>query len=99
MWRPGVGCKACAQGAKGGGGQGDKMELSREMGERPGECERQEDEKEKHQRKCRQLSTTRNYFQYAFFPRTIPIWNNLPASVAEAPSLVSFKQGLSSLSF
>ncbi|KAH3878221.1 hypothetical protein DPMN_002107 [Dreissena polymorpha] len=37
----------------------------------------------------------------AFSPRStsIPLWNNLPASVAEAPSLASFKSGLSSLTF
>ena len=28
------------------------------------------------------------------FSRTIPVWNSLPASVAEAPSLVSFKKGV-----
>ena len=32
-------------------------------------------------------------------PRTTPVWNSLPASVAEAPSLVSFKKRLSILSF
>jgi len=45
----------------------------------------------------KQGSTT-NYLN-SFFPRTIAAWNRLPATVAEAPSLVSFKQGLSTLSF
>ena len=35
----------------------------------------------------------------AFSPSTIPLWNRLPATVAEAPSLVSFKRGLSHLTF
>ena len=51
-----------------------------------------------HQRKYKHLPTCRNYFKFSFFPRTIPAWNSLSASVAEAPSLVSFKQGLSSFS-
>ena len=38
-------------------------------------------------------------FKYSFFPRTIPVWNSLLASVAEAPDLALFKQGLTSLSF
>ena len=33
-----------------------------------------------------------------FSPRTIPLWNSLPASIAEAPSLESFKKGFTSLS-
>jgi len=36
---------------------------------------------------------------YSFFPQIIGTWNALPASVVEAPTLVSFKQGLSALSF
>ena len=39
------------------------------------------------------------YSKYSFFPLTIPVWNSLPASVAEAPDLALFKQGLSSLTF
>ena len=35
--------------------------------------------------------------KYSFFPRTIPFWNSLPASIAEAPDLVSFKGELSTL--
>ena len=52
-----------------------------------------------HSMKYRQIATKRNYFKGTFFPRTIPIWNSLPAHVAEAPCLVSFKQELKSLSF
>ncbi|XP_071170995.1 uncharacterized protein [Mytilus edulis] len=33
-----------------------------------------------------------------FFPRTVTVWNSLPATIAEAPSLVSFKRELSTLS-
>ena len=32
-----------------------------------------------------------------FFSRTVPLWNSLPGNVAKAPSLVSFKEGLSTL--
>jgi hypothetical protein len=37
--------------------------------------------------------------KFSFFPRTVPTWNMLPATVAEAPDLVSFKRGLASLQF
>ena len=40
------------------------------------------------------ISTTRNYHKYSFYPRTIPTWNSLPASIAESPSLEEFKTGL-----
>ena len=52
-----------------------------------------------HSRKFRQYSTSSDSFKFSFFPRTIPLWNSLPASVAEAPSLASFRKGLSALSF
>ena len=42
-----------------------------------------------HSRKFRQISTSTDSFKYSFFPRTIPLWNSLPASMAEAPSLAS----------
>ena len=37
-----------------------------------------------------------NAFKYAFLPRTIPAWNALPQLVAEADSLDTFKQHISS---
>ncbi|KAH3847721.1 hypothetical protein DPMN_090052 [Dreissena polymorpha] len=52
-----------------------------------------------HNKKYHQPSTSTSYHKNSFFPRTISVWNHLPASVAEAPDLVSFKQGLSSLTF
>lgn len=52
-----------------------------------------------HSRKFIQFATSSDTFKFSFFPRTVPSWNNLPASVAEAPSLASFKEGLSTLSF
>jgi hypothetical protein len=52
-----------------------------------------------HGLKFRLPSTSSAYYKNSFFPRTITPWNNLPASTAEAPDLVSFKQGLSTLSF
>ena len=52
-----------------------------------------------HSKKLRQYPTRTDTFKYSFFPRTIPVWNSLPASVAEAPDLALFKQGLTTLSF
>ena len=52
-----------------------------------------------HLKKYRQFSPSTDYFKFSFFPRTVPLWNSLPAVIAEAPSLVTFKKGLSNLSF
>ena len=52
-----------------------------------------------HTKKLRQISSRTDAYKYSFFPRTIPFWNSLPASIAEAPDLVSFKQELSTLIF
>ena len=52
-----------------------------------------------HSKKLRQYSINSETFKYSFFPRTIPAWNSLPATIAEAPDLVHFKQGLSGLTF
>ena len=52
-----------------------------------------------HMKKLRQVSSRTDIYKYSFFPRTIPTWNALPASIAEATDLVTFKQELSSLTF
>ena len=52
-----------------------------------------------HSKKYRHVAAKRSYFKGSFFPRTVPVWNSLPAHVAEAPSLVSFKRELKPLSF
>ena len=52
-----------------------------------------------HTMKLRQISSRTDAYKYSFFPRTIPFWNSLPASIAEAPDLVSFKRELSTLTF
>ena len=52
-----------------------------------------------HSKRYRQFSTSSDFFKFSFFPRTVPSWNSLPATVAEAHSLVSFKEGLSTLLF
>ncbi|XP_052763343.1 uncharacterized protein LOC128223945 [Mya arenaria] len=44
-----------------------------------------------------QISTSTSYYKFSFFPRTITEWNKLPSSIVEAPDLVSFKQGLSTV--
>ena len=52
-----------------------------------------------HTKKLRQISSRSDAYNFSFFPRTIPVWISLPATVAEAPDLVSYKQGLSTLTF
>ena len=52
-----------------------------------------------HSHKFRQISTTTSYYKNSFSPRTIITWNSLSPAIAEAPDLVSFKQGLSTLKF
>ena len=52
-----------------------------------------------HSEKLRQYSTKSDTFKHSFSPRIIPVWNSLPATVAQAPDLVAFKQGLSTLTF
>ena len=51
-----------------------------------------------HSNKFRQFSPSTDSFKYSFFPCTVPLWNSLPAAIAEAPSLVSCKEGLSTFS-
>ena len=48
-----------------------------------------------HAKKPRQTSSGTDVYKYSFFPGTIPTWNALPAPIAEAPDLVTFKQELS----
>lgn len=50
-----------------------------------------------HSKKLRHYPSTCDTFKFSFFPRTIPLWNLLPATVAETPDLVSFKRELSGL--
>ena len=51
-----------------------------------------------HSLKFLQIPVSSNCYKFSFFPRTICRWNSLPANAAEAPSLVSFKRELLSLS-
>ncbi|KAH3839113.1 hypothetical protein DPMN_112536 [Dreissena polymorpha] len=39
------------------------------------------------------LSTSTSFYRHSFSPSIIITWNNLPASIAESPDLVSFKRG------
>ena len=52
-----------------------------------------------HLKKYRQFSPSTDSFRFTFFLRTVPLWNSLPADIAEAPSLVTFKKGFITLSF
>ena len=45
------------------------------------------------------LQSKMDNFKFRFFPRTIPAWNSSPSTIPEAPDLVHFKQGLSTLTF
>ena len=47
-----------------------------------------------HKHKFLQYSCNTDCLKFSFFPRIIPIWNSLPATVAEAPSLAQFKKEL-----
>jgi hypothetical protein len=51
--------------------------------------------RQSHSQTFRQISTRANYHKFSFYPRTIPLWNCLPAPIAEASSAVEFKAGLS----
>lgn len=51
-----------------------------------------------HSLKFLHIPVSSDYYKFSFFPRTVCRWNSLPANVAEAPSLVSFKRELSCLS-
>ena len=43
-------------------------------------------------------SETKTFIQQSFLPSTIRQWNNLPAAVAAAPSLETFKRGVAAIS-
>ena len=40
-----------------------------------------------HSHKFRHVPASRDYFENSFFPKTIVLWNSLPASLTDAPSL------------
>ena len=52
-----------------------------------------------HSKKMQQYHTRSDVFKYSFFPKTTRNRNQLPATIAENPDLVSFKRGLSSVTF
>ena len=49
--------------------------------------------------KFRQIPASSDYHKYSFFPNIVFFWNSLPASVANAPCLASFKRDLSKVPF
>jgi len=55
--------------------------------------------RKRHNKSYRVIATSTDFYKFSFFPRTILSWNSLPATVAEAPDLVSFREGLSALNF
>ena len=52
-----------------------------------------------HGKKLRQYYTSTDTNKYSFFPCTILLWNSLLVSLADAPDLVTFKRGLSTITF
>ena len=50
-----------------------------------------------HSMTFRQIQTRKDYYKYSFFPLTIVQWNALPANVAVAPSLETFKAAVGQL--
>ena len=44
-----------------------------------------------HNYRYKQDKATKDTYLYSFFPRTIRLWNSLPAEIAEIDSLVTFK--------
>ena len=48
-----------------------------------------------HSLKFQLIPTSSDYYKLSFFPKTVCLWNSLPAAVAEAPALVPFKRELS----
>ena len=47
-----------------------------------------------HDQKYMYLWSRTNYMKFTFFPRTIPLWNSLPASVVESTNAQDFKANL-----
>ena len=47
-----------------------------------------------HEQKYMYLYSRTNYMKFTFFPRTIPLWNSLPASVVESNTAQDFKSKL-----
>ena len=44
-----------------------------------------------------EVSTTTAYYRNSFYPNTVTLWNGLPAAVASAPTLITFKAALAPL--
>ena len=49
--------------------------------------------------KYKQIATSKNIYKYSFSSRTIRSWNYLPAAVAQAPDLDSFRSDLEGMQF
>ena len=45
----------------------------------------------KHPYKFRHIATNTNAYKYSFFPRTIPLWNNLPTTAVTATGPEGFQ--------
>ena len=45
------------------------------------------------------MMTTKDVYRFSFYPRTIFIWNSLPAAVVMAPSIDSFRSQVTTLTY
>lgn len=59
----------------------------------------QSDRRTRGAHKIRQISSSKDFYKFSFFPATITDWNRLPEQVALSPDLESFKSGISTLTF
>ena len=50
--------------------------------------------RQQHDQGFQHISTAQNYHQYSFYPRTVPLWNKLPASIVEVKDITTFKKRL-----
>ena len=47
-----------------------------------------------HSKRYRRFSPSTDSFKFSFFPRTVPLWNSLPAVIAEVPFFGIFQGGV-----
>ena len=50
--------------------------------------------RQNHSLTYQRIATSTNYHLFSYYPRTIVQWNDLPANIAEAPTLEQFKKAL-----
>ena len=51
--------------------------------------------RQSHSMTFRHISTRSDYHKFSFYPRTIPLWNSLPPSIIQSPTIGAFRNQLS----